>query len=79
MSVERHGQRIVVRTGGVRRYTLLLSPDEIDFSQPVQIETNGESSFHEIVQPEVATLLRWDHADRDRSMLFGAELEIVVR
>ena len=79
LSAERDGQRIVVRAGGVRRYTLLLSPNEIDFSQPVEIETNGESSFHGTVQPELETLLRWAHADRDRSMLFGAELEIVVR
>ena len=79
MSVERDGQRIVVRTGGVRRFTLLLSPDEIDFTQPVLIETNDKPSFHGIVQPELETLLRWAQADRDRSMLFGAELEIVVR
>ena len=31
------------------------------------------------VQPELETLLRWAHADRDRSMLVGAEVEIVVR
>lgn len=79
VSVERDGQRIVVRTGGVRRYTLLLSPNEIDFSQPVEIETNGVSTFHGIVQPELETLLRWARIDRDRSMLFGAELEVMVR
>ena len=79
MSVERDGQRTVARTGRVRRYTLLLSPNEIDFSQPMEIETNGESSFHGIVRPELETLLRWAHTDCDRSMLFEVELEIVVR
>ena len=32
-----------------------------------------------MVEPSPATLLRWAARDRDRTMLFGAELDIEVR
>ncbi len=69
---------VTARTQGVRRYTLLLSPDDFDFSQPVTVTTNGIVSFQGSVIPTVDVLLRWAATDQDRTMLFGAELEIEV-
>ena len=67
---------VTVRTEGVRRYKLLLSPDQFDFDQPIRVITNGRESFHTVVARDVETLLRWAARDNDRTMLFGAEIEI---
>ena len=75
----RDGNDIVVVARGVRRYTLLLSPEQFDFSQPMRVTTNDVLSFEGVVEPDPAVLLRWAARDRDRTMLFGAELDIEVR
>ncbi|MFQ5742188.1 MAG: PDZ domain-containing protein [Acidobacteriota bacterium] len=72
------GNLIEVQTRGVRRYSLLLSPRQFDFSQPIKVITNGHESFNRRVVADVGTLLRWAARDNDRTMLFGAELEIEV-
>ncbi len=75
----RDGNRIGVITQGVRRYTLLLSPEQFDFTQPFEVTTNGVVSFEGMVEPDPEAMLRWAARDRDRTMLFGAELQIDVR
>ena len=79
VQLARNGNEILVATRGVRRYTLLLSPEQFDFLQPVRVVTNGAVSFEGVVEPDPAVLLRWAARDRDRTMLFGAELDIEVR
>ena len=74
----RTGNNIVVATRGVRRYTLLLSPEQFDFTQPFRVTTNEVRSFEGMVEPSPETLLHWAARDRDRTMLFGAELDIEV-
>ncbi len=74
----RDGNVIRVRTQGVKRYTLLLAPGEVDFERPITVITNGRQSFQGLLSPSVATLLEWTARDNDRTMLFGAELEIEV-
>ena len=72
-----HGSNTVtVRTEGVRRYKLLLSPDQFDFDSLIRVITNGRESFQGMVTRNVATLLRWAARDNDRTMLFAAEVEI---
>ena len=74
----RTGNTIRVRTQGVRRYKLLLSPDEVDFEQPIRVVTNGKESWNGRLEPDVATLLEWAIRDNDRTMLFAAEIDIEV-
>ena len=74
----RDGNQVGVVTRGVRRYTLLLSPEQFDFTQPVRVTTNDVLAFEGMVEPSPDTLLRWAARDRDRTMLFGAALEIEV-
>ena len=74
----RDDNQIAVVTRGITRYTLLLSPEQFDFTQPFQVSTNEVLSFEGMVEPSPATLLGWAARDRDRTMLFGAELEIEV-
>jgi predicted esterase len=76
VELERNGDTVRVRTSDVRRYTLLISPEQFDLSRPVVIETNGRTSFRGRVAPSVETLLEWTGRDDDRTRLFAAELEI---
>ena len=78
VQLARNGNEIAVVTRGVRRYTLLLSPEQFDFTQPFRVTTNDMRSFEGMVEPSPETLLRWAARDRDRTMLFGAELQIEV-
>ena len=78
VDLSRDGNTVVARTQGVRRYTLLLSPAQFDFSEPIRVVTNGVISHDGLVSPGVETLLHWAAIDQDQSLLFGAELEVEV-
>ncbi len=75
----RDGNTIHVRTQGVKRYSLLLSPTEVDFGQPITVITNGRESWRGRLERDLATLLAWAARDNDRTMLFAAELEITLQ
>jgi PDZ domain-containing protein len=72
----RRGNAVLVQTRGVRRFTLLLSPDEFDFAQPVRVSVNGRPAFEGRIERSLETLLTWGARDDDRTMLFAAELRI---
>jgi hypothetical protein len=74
----RRGNVFDVKTRGVQELTLLLSPDVVNFAMPVQVAVNGQSVHNALVKRDVATLLKWAARDDDRTMLYGAELKIVV-
>jgi poly(3-hydroxybutyrate) depolymerase len=78
VDLERRGNTVVAMTRGVRRFTLLLSPDQFDFSQPIMVMTNGVTVFEGVVEKDVDVLLKWAARDRDRTMLFAAEMEVAV-
>ena len=74
--VVRRGNVVEVSTEGVRAFTLLLSPSVFDFRKPVRVAVNGRTAFEGVVEPSVATLLKWAARDDDRTMVFGAEVNI---
>ena len=74
----RNGNRVDVSTQGVRAFTLLLSPEEFNFSSPVTVVVNQRVAFEGRVEQDVATLLTWAARDDDRTMLFGAEKRFLV-
>jgi len=78
VEVRRQGNRIDVTSHGVRRYRLLLSPEEVDLDAEVVVTTNGSESFRVVVPRSLTTLLDWAGRDMDRTLLFAAELEIEV-
>jgi poly(3-hydroxybutyrate) depolymerase len=78
VDVVRRGNTFDVRTRGVARFTLLLSPDVVDFAQPVRVMVNGATVHDAAVTRDVATLLAWAARDDDRTMLYGAALPIAV-
>ena len=78
VDVTRDGNAFEARTRGVRQFTLLLSPDVIDFSEVVRVTVNGHTVFDGTVTRDVETLLKWAARDNDRTMLYGAELFVTV-
>ncbi len=78
VDVERHGNTFDAKTRGVAEFTLLLSPDAVDFAKPVQVVVNGGQTFSGLVKRDLPTLLKWAARDNDRTALYGAELHIIV-
>ena len=72
----RRGNVVEASTEGVRAFTLLLSPSIFDFRRPITVVANGRTVFEGMVEPSVATMLKWAARDNDRTMVFGAELNI---
>ncbi len=64
-----------VDSRGVARFSLLLNPEEIDFSLPIKVIANDETVFDSAVAQSAETLFRWAEY-RDRSQLFTAEVAI---
>jgi dienelactone hydrolase len=78
VDVERRGNAFLATTRGVSDFTLLVSPDVIDFAKPVQVSVNGAQVFSSLVKRDLPTLLKWASRDNDRTALYGAELHITV-
>ena len=76
LEVNRNGNEFRVLARGVSEFTLLLNPEEVNFSQAIQVYVNSENIFDEIVAQDKQTLLHWASKDLDRSMLFTAELKL---
>lgn len=74
----REGNVFDVSVQGVSRFTLLLSPEEVDFSAPVTVRINGVIYSEGMIAQSRETLLKWARTDLDRTMLFTAELPVVV-
>ena len=78
VDIRRGANRFDAVTRDVRAFTLLLSPDAVDFSKPVTVTVNGRPLFSGAVKKDPAVLMRWAARDNDRTTLYGAELKIVV-
>ena len=78
VDIERRGNTFTASTRGVQAFRLLLSPDVVDFSQPVTVIVNGRQRFAGTVQRDPRVLLAWNARDNDRTMLYGAALSIAV-
>src|SRR5204863_8817719 len=75
----RNGNTIQATSRGVAAFTLLLSPDKFDFNQPITVIDNGRTVFNGRVELNLKTLLKWAAIDNDRTMLYGAELNINLK
>jgi hypothetical protein len=76
VDVVRTANTVTATTRGVAEFTVLISPDAFDLSQPVKVVANGRTVFDGRVEASLATLLKWAARDNDRTMLFAAELHI---
>ena len=75
----RTGNTVQATTKGVTAFTLLLSPDAFDFSQPIKVVANGREVFNARVERNIKTLLKWAARDNDRTMLYAAEIQIKLK
>ncbi len=78
VDIERSGNAFTATSRGVKQFRLLLSPDVVDFGQPVTVTVNGRPAFEGTVTKDVRTLLTWAARDNDRTMLYGAEVLVNV-
>ena len=78
VDIERAGNAFTATTRGVKQFRLLLSPEVVDFNQPVTVAVNGRPAFGGMVTRDVRTLLTWAARDNDRTMLYGAEVLVNV-
>ena len=78
VDASRAGNAFDIKSRGVQAFTLLLAPDVIDFTKPVKVTVNGKVAHDAIVKQDTMTMLAWAVRDHDRTMLYGAELHIMV-
>lgn len=78
VDIIREGNTFRAITRGVAAFTLLLSPEVVDFRRPVTVVADGTTVFEGRVQKHLDTLLTWAARDNDRTMLYGAALPIVL-
>ncbi|HEU5259244.1 MAG TPA: hypothetical protein VFU28_24825 [Vicinamibacterales bacterium] len=78
VDVERRANAFHATTRGVSAFTLLVSPDVVDFAKPVQVTVNGAQVFSGLLKKDLPTLLKWAARDNDRTALYGAELHVTV-
>ena len=75
----RSGNAVSVEAVGVRRFTLLISPEVFDMTSPLLVIANGEVVFDAVVPEDVETLTKWADRDQDRTMLYAAEVTVELR
>ena len=78
VDIRRNGNTFDAIVRDVAAFTILLSPDAIEFGKPVIVTVNGKQAFGGAVKKDVNALLRWAARDSDRTSLYGAELKITV-
>jgi len=76
VDIVREGNNFQALSDGVSSFRLLLSPEVIDFALPITVTVNNEVKFSGTLQPSLETLLNWAGQDKDRKMLYAAELLI---
>ena len=76
VDLERKGNMVTATTRSIAEFTLLLSPDVFDFDKPIKVVADGKTVFEGKVKKSLETLMKWAARDNDRTMLFGAELDI---
>lgn len=78
IDIERAGNAFAAKSRGVRAFTLLLSPDAVDFGQPITVTVNGVQAYQGRIAKDPAVLMKWAARDADRQRLYGAELKVQV-
>lgn len=78
VDIQREENQFRAHTRGVAAFTLLISPDVVDFTKPVTVIADGRTVFQGRVEKQVATLMKWAARDNDRTMLYGAEVHVTV-
>ncbi len=76
--VHAEDNQIDVAVSHVARFTLLISSEQFDLSQPLEVTTNGVVTFSEKVAPDVRFMLEQAAEDLDRTTVYETYIEIQV-
>jgi predicted esterase len=79
IKVSADGNQIDVEVSHVGHYTLFISSEQFDLSQPIVVTTNGLTVFSGVVSPDIRFMLEQTAEDFDREMVYEAYIEIDVR
>ena len=78
MTVNKEDNSFTITAESVDAFTLLLSPEQVDFSEEVSVVVNGRLIFIGKVEQDMNTLLDWVVRDRDKSLLYTAALSLRI-
>lgn len=76
--VQAEGNQIDVEVSHVGRYTLFISSQLFNMSEPIIVTTNGHTSFSSRVEPDFRFMLELAAEDFDREMIYEGFIEISV-
>ncbi len=68
------GNRIKVQSYAIKKFRLLLSPQQFDLQKVITIEIDGVIAFQRKPLESLSTLLKWAAVDRDPERLYTVEL-----
>ena len=69
---------VEVKTAGVKRYSVLVSPDMLDLSKEIEVHTNGQTSFAGTVEADARVILEEARRFKDRKLLFVNRVTVDV-
>lgn len=72
------GNRIDIKTRGVKRYSVLISDEMLDLSKEIEIHTNGKLSYRGRVEPDARLILEEARRFKDRKLVFVNRVEVTV-
>jgi predicted esterase len=78
VDIRRNGNTFDAVVRDVAAFTLLLSPEAIDFSKPVVVTVNGKQVSSGTLRRDPVVMARWAARDNDRTAIYAAELKISV-
>ncbi|MFK7863167.1 MAG: hypothetical protein AB8B95_02965 [Pseudohongiellaceae bacterium] len=78
IEASRTGNHFTIDADGAELITLLLSPEEVDFTANIKVTANDEIVFDGKVEPLADTVIEWAKRDLDRSLLVAAELQVAI-
>ncbi len=73
------GNTVTVRSRGVARFRVLVSPGMFDLAKPIVINVNGKKLFEEVVKGDLTTLLTQSRIDQDRTVQYVARVNVTVQ
>jgi hypothetical protein len=71
------GNRIVIHTQNVRKFSVWLHPSMVDFSRPVLVSVNGQETGH-TVKPTLLNALRSYQRRGDWGLIYHAEISLTA-
>jgi len=79
IAAARKDNRIDVTTRGVERFSVLVSPEMLDLSRPIEVYTNGKLSHRGLVASDARVILEEARRFHDRKLLFVNRITIEVK